>query len=95
MVARWPLVMKTIHHQNRGDCEIFRVEPLISVKDIRTTIFKVAELVEVAICQNVRGKRGEVMHDGWSHNGTHYLGRYALFINKGTCLEKVELVDHK
>lgn len=54
----------------------------ISLKELRETICKLFEIIEVAIRNELKGTRGTIMHDAWTKNGSHYLAIYALFIRK-------------
>lgn len=44
----------------------------ISVKAVKETIFKLVDIVEIAIRNEMKVKRGAIMHDGWTKNGSHY-----------------------
>lgn len=59
----------------------------ISVKALRETLFKMVELVEMAIRTEMKSTHGAVMHDGWSTNGTHYLGVFAVFMKQVKAFE--------
>lgn len=60
----------------------------ISMKALRETLFKMVELVEMAIRTDMKSTHGAVMHDGWSTNGSHYLGVFAVFMKQVKSIEK-------
>jgi len=48
----------------------------------KEVIFKLTELVEKRITTLMSRTRGAILHDGWTHNGTHYFGVYASFMKE-------------
>lgn len=46
----------------------------------RHNLFSFLELVGQEIKKDKSGSRGEVMHDGWTDSGIHFLGVYCVFI---------------
>jgi hypothetical protein len=49
-----------------------------SRKILKEVLFKVVELVEESITEEVTTTQcGSIMHDGWTYNGTHYIGLFA------------------
>jgi hypothetical protein len=51
----------------------------LSAKTIREVILKLVELVEQSIAVELKGKKACLLHDGWSHNGDHFIGLFASY----------------
>lgn len=43
-------------------------------------MYKLVELIELNIHSELSGNRGAVLHDGWSNNGEHFLGVFAVYM---------------
>lgn len=70
--------------QNAKVREFCGTEPLISLKALHQTIFKLVELVELAIRNEMKNTRGAVMSNAWTKIGSYLLGISALFMRKVT-----------
>ena len=62
-----------------------------SQEKVKETLYKLVELVEHRIAQNMKmAGRGSILHDGWSKNGVHYVAIYGCFMK-----EVSEFRNHK
>ena len=55
-------------------------EESFGVHYLKEIIFKLTELVETEIEDEMTKTKGVIIHDGWTNNGTHYLGPFASYI---------------
>ena len=63
--------------------EFSRHEVPLSARYLNKVIFKLVELVEKAIGEEMKQSPiGAIMHDGWSKVSTHYFGLYACYSHK-------------
>ena len=64
----------------------FRAQAKYAVKFSRSTVrgvlLKLVEIVEEKIRLELKNTRGAIMYDGWTYNGTHYLGIIAIYNKK-------------
>ncbi len=51
-------------------------------KYVKEVLFKLVEIVEVRIVAAISGNVGDIMFDGWSRQGTHYVGLFVIFMRK-------------
>ena len=51
----------------------------ISRKTFNSTLLKVVEIMEREIKQEMAGTKGAILYDGWSKNGTHSVGTFAVY----------------
>ena len=57
----------------------------ISIKTLRSTIYALVEMIEIEVAKEMKeAKQGCLMHDGWSKNGTHFVGMMACFMSQRT-----------
>ena len=56
---------------------INRFSVSISVKTLTEVMFKLVELVESKIADEMAGSKGALLFDGWSSGRVHYVGIYA------------------
>lgn len=54
----------------------------LSAKTIREVILQLVELVEKAITEELKDKKACLLHDGWSHNGDHFIGLFVSYNRK-------------
>ena len=54
----------------------------LSYRVLRDTIYKLVEIVETYIKDEMKDTRGAVMHDSWTNNSTHYLAIIAVYVKK-------------
>ena len=65
---------------NRDLREFSKFSEHISINSFKYTLFKLEELVEAKIRTEKKATKGAIMYDGWSVNGTHYLGIMAVYM---------------
>ena len=58
---------------------------IIDRDDFRTVTFQLFELVENAIKNEVRARKGAIVFDSRTDSGAHYLGVYTVFIRRIPC----------
>ncbi len=51
-------------------------------KYLKEILFTLMELVKKEIARVIAGTNGIILHDGWTHYGTHYFGVHASFMRK-------------
>eukprot|EP00171_Calliarthron_tuberculosum_P001829 IDg1829t1 len=52
----------------------------IKRETIECVLYKIVEIVEKRITSVMRDTRGALIYDGWSCNGTHYVGVFASYL---------------
>jgi hypothetical protein len=61
----------------------------IGTKTLRETIFKLVELVELRIKEELKSAPGgQIMYDGWTRNATHFLGVFASYMRTVSHVKK-------
>lgn len=64
----------------------------ISYETISMVIFVLGEVVEEKMMKKMKGKKGILLHDGWTQDGTHFTAIYAAFVvDEGTVEQHVEI----
>ena len=58
-----------------------------SVKTLKETIFKLVQLVEETITNEMKTTKGSLMLDGWSECSIHYIGVFAVYMK---CSKEIE-----
>ena len=51
-------------------------------KYLKQVLFKLVELVEARISEEMKDQVGAILFDGWSRRGTHYVGLFGSFMRK-------------
>eukprot|EP00171_Calliarthron_tuberculosum_P005080 IDg5080t1 len=57
-----------------------KFEVVFSKQKVKSVVFKLTELVEIRIARIMENAQGGIVHDGWTHNGTHFFGVFASFV---------------
>ncbi len=52
---------------------------IFGVRTFKETMFKLVEIVEAKIKDEMTLAKGAVMYDEWTHNSTHYIGVFAVY----------------
>lgn len=60
----------------------------ISFEALRENVLKMVELLEICEWKDTRKTRGAVMHDGWSHNRSHFLALFSFMMKPMQYLEE-------
>eukprot|EP00171_Calliarthron_tuberculosum_P023317 IDg23317t1 len=82
--VRW-IVMRNRPLREIQDTEFRRISRHtvhISKETLEDVLFKLVELVEKRIAHEMNGTRGALLYDGWSSNGTHYIGVFASYCSQ-------------
>ncbi len=59
-----------------------KFDVLLSYKSVRQTILNLVRIVEKRISEDLENSKGSIMYDGWTHDNTHYLGVFAVYMKK-------------
>ena len=67
-----------------------------SIKHVKQVMFQLVEIVEQLTGEEMKCTKVAILHDGWTHAGTHYLGIFASYIrrkviwenNKNICINE-------
>lgn len=51
----------------------------LSRQTLKNVMFNLVELVENKITCEMTSTKGSIMHDGWTHAGTHHIGLFAMY----------------
>lgn len=59
-----------------------KFDVVFSERKVMSVVFKLTELVEMRIARIMENTQGAIIHDGWTHNGTHFFGVFASFMRE-------------